>query len=264
MSGVLKGVKKVFKSVGKIVKKVALPALAIGAIVFSGGAALGLAPMAGGFGGAVASTLGSMGLSTTGALGSALTGAVTQAGYGAAMGAATAAVGGGDIGKGMAKGALLGAATGGLSGALRPAAEAARGLAPTVSGRNLPGGPLARPTGLAAAAAPVAPGTGMASRLGAGLGKFMEGPAFGQTLAGIGQGLATGIGQKAQAAEARAAREDEQAFDVAEQERRTASYDVGSSPYRTGSNRSAQPTPTERWQPRRYRYNRDRKEIEFG
>ena len=277
MSGALKGIKKVFKTVGRVVKKVALPALAIGAVVFTGGAALGLAPMAGGFGGAVASTLGSMGISGTGALGSALTGAVTQAGYGAVMGGVTAAVTGGDVSKGIATGGMLGAATGGLSGALRPAA----GMSPTVSGRNLPGGPMARPGGLGSVTAPAAPGlgaavpppdtgmatrigTGIASRIGTGLGKFMENPAFGQTLAGVGTGLAQGIGQKAQAEEARETREDEQAFDLAEQARRTASYEVEPSAYRSKALRSSAPTPAERWAPRRYRYNRERKEIEFG
>ena len=41
MSGVFKAVGKVFKGVVKVIKKVALPALAIGAIVLTGGAAIG-------------------------------------------------------------------------------------------------------------------------------------------------------------------------------------------------------------------------------
>ena len=43
MSKLLKSIGKVFKKIVKVVKKFALPILAIGAIVLTGGAALGLA-----------------------------------------------------------------------------------------------------------------------------------------------------------------------------------------------------------------------------
>lgn len=113
MSGVLKGVTKVFKKVAKVVKKVAPIALAIAAVVYTGGAALGATPT---LGAAMGSLTSSMGLSGT--LGSVVTGALTQAGYGAAIGAATSAITGGDIMKGMQGGALTGAITGGVTGSL--------------------------------------------------------------------------------------------------------------------------------------------------
>lgn len=50
MSGLVKGVKKVFKKVSKVVKKIAVPLLVVGAVVFTAGAALGLPAMAGGWG----------------------------------------------------------------------------------------------------------------------------------------------------------------------------------------------------------------------
>lgn len=170
MSGVVKTVKKVFKKTMNVVKKVAPIALGVGALVFTGGAALGLPALAGGFGGAVSSALGAVGVNATGALGSVLTGAVTQAGYGAAIGGVTSMVSGGDFADGAAKGAAGGAITGGLTGALGSATRAMSGAAqgvtgqPTIATKNLPslangGGPLARPENLVATAAEAAPAT---------------------------------------------------------------------------------------------------------
>lgn len=99
MSGVLKGIGKVFKKVVKVVKKVAIPALAIGAIVLTGGAALGLLP-------AVGTLVGGLGLSA--GLTTVLTGAITTGAIGAGAGLLTGGI------KGMSKGFLMGAATGGI------------------------------------------------------------------------------------------------------------------------------------------------------
>lgn len=113
MSGVAKGVGKVFKKAAKVVKKVAPIALGAAAVYFTAGAALGFAPT---LGAAAGSLTGSLGLSGT--LGSVVTGAITQAGYGAAIGGLTAAATGGSISKGMQAGALTGAVTGGVTGGL--------------------------------------------------------------------------------------------------------------------------------------------------
>lgn len=113
MSGVAKGVGKVFKKAVKVVKKIAPIALGAAAIYFTAGAALGFAPT---LGAAASSLTGSLGLSGT--LGSVVTGAVTQAGYGAAIGGLTAAATGGSITKGMQTGAVTGAITGGVTGGL--------------------------------------------------------------------------------------------------------------------------------------------------
>jgi hypothetical protein len=87
----------VFKSVVKTVLKIAPYALAAAAVVFTGGAALGILPT---FGAAVGGLVSSLGLSA--AVTGALTGAVTSAGFGAALGFVT----GGK--KGLQKGALMG------------------------------------------------------------------------------------------------------------------------------------------------------------
>lgn len=110
MSGVLKSIGKVFKSVAKFVIKIAPYALAAAAVVFTGGAALGLLPT---FSAAVGGLVGGLGLGT--ALTGALTGAITSAGFGAAIGGVL----GGS--KGLQKGALTGLLTGGLLGVASPA-----------------------------------------------------------------------------------------------------------------------------------------------
>lgn len=103
MSGILKGIGKVFKKVVKVVKKVALPALMIGAVVLTGGAALGVLP-------ALGTMVGGLGLSA--GLTSILTGAISTGALGAVGGFLTGGM------KGAKKGFLMGAATGGLLGGL--------------------------------------------------------------------------------------------------------------------------------------------------
>lgn len=114
MSGIIKGIGKVFKKVGKFVLKVAPYALAAAAVVFTGGAALGLGFAAGGFAGAVGGFVtGTLGIG--GAIGGALTGAVTGAGMGAAVGGVL----GGK--RGLKQGFIAGGLTGGVLGAVSPA-----------------------------------------------------------------------------------------------------------------------------------------------
>ena len=116
MSGAVKSVKKVFKKVIKPIKKVLPIALAVGAVVFTAGNALGAMPS---WGEAVSSMTG------TSTLGNILGGAITQAGYGAAIGAAGAAVTGNDITTGAGYGAAAGAITGGITGAMAPSTPGA-------------------------------------------------------------------------------------------------------------------------------------------
>ncbi len=108
MSGVFRAIGKVFKGIVKVVKKVALPALMIGAVVLTGGAALGALP-------ALGTILGSIGIS--GGLAAALGGAISAGAIGAGVGGLTAAVTGGNILKGATRGFVGGAITGGLMGA---------------------------------------------------------------------------------------------------------------------------------------------------
>lgn len=283
MSGLVKGIGKVFKKVFNAVKKVAFPLLAIGAIVFTGGAALGLAPLAGGWGGAVGSALSAMGVSTTGTLGSILTGAVTQAGTGAAIGGLTSLATGGDFTEGAAKGGMIGAVTGGVmgSGLLGGASKAAGTV--TASGRNapagmikgsdaiaqgraaaglLPGGAVGGPsipdaTKIATPATGYDPST-LASDAGTGggrlLGKVLTSPVAGQVIGGIGQGLMSGMAAK-EASEA----------DKEEQERITGSYDVGPGAYdQAAADTTARPTPEAKWGRRgRASYNPQSGRIEY-
>lgn len=175
MSGVLKGAKKVFKKVGKVVKKVAPYALAVGSVVFTAGAALGVPAMAGGWGAAVTKGLGALGISGSSGLAGALTGAVTQAGYGAALGGIGSAVSGGDFGDGAAMGALAGAATGGVMGGLGMPVDPLSGIGEGGGsnalsiGKTAPAGtPAAAPaqTGLGAPAATSATGAGYTAAAG--------------------------------------------------------------------------------------------------
>lgn len=116
MSGVTRAVSRTFSRVTNVVRRVAPIALAAGAIIFTAGAALGAAPLAAGWGGAMSSVVSSMG--ATGVLNTVLTGALTQAGYGAVMGGVTSALTGGSVSRGMQMGALGGAASGAAMGAL--------------------------------------------------------------------------------------------------------------------------------------------------
>lgn len=114
MSNPLKGIGKVFKAVVRVVKKVALPALAIGAVVLTGGAALGVLPALGGSGGLLASV----------GIKGALAGVLTSAAKAATFGAIGSAITGGNI----VKGATAGFVTGGVLGGISAAAGGAKGL----------------------------------------------------------------------------------------------------------------------------------------
>lgn len=142
MSGVVKSVTKVFKKVVDVVKKVLPAALAVGAVVFTGGAALGVLPA---WGTAVSGLVSQMGAGSL--LSSVLSGAVTQAGYGALMGAATSALTGGNISNGMQVGALGGAVTGGITGGfggeIDPIGKAITGNPTTAAGAGANIGPAA-------------------------------------------------------------------------------------------------------------------------
>lgn len=108
MSNPLKSIGKTFRKVVKTVKKIALPALAIGAVVLTGGAALGVLPALGGAGG----LLGMIGIS--GPLAGILTSAANAALYGAIGSALT----GGSIIKGATMGLVAGGVMGGLGAAI--------------------------------------------------------------------------------------------------------------------------------------------------
>lgn len=197
MSGVLKKIGKVFRKVTKVIKKVALPALAIGAVVLTGGAALGVMP-------ALSTSLGSLGLSQ------GLTAALATAAKGATMGFVTSAVTGGN----PLKGATTGFITGGLLGAagqvLRPAAaaagSAASGAGATAAGTvadtaaTLPGtgatislpGVAEGAAQIAGAAAPAASAAATTATAGGGglLSFLNQNPVLaGQVLQGVGNGL---------------------------------------------------------------------------
>lgn len=109
MSNPFKAIGKVFKAVGKFVMKVAPFALAAAAVIFTGGAALGILPT---FSAAVGGLVSGLGLSA--GLTGAITGAITSAGFGSALGFITGGT------KGMKKGFLMGALTGGIMGAVNP------------------------------------------------------------------------------------------------------------------------------------------------
>ena len=113
MSNPLKAVGKIFRKVVRVVKKIALPALAIGAAILTGGAALGLLP-------SVGSVLGAGGLG----LSAGLTSVLTTAGQGALGGMLTSAISGKNVLKGASTGFLIGGAAGAVGQALRPAAAA--------------------------------------------------------------------------------------------------------------------------------------------
>jgi hypothetical protein len=109
MSNPFKAIGKVFKKVVKVVKKIALPALMIGAVVLTGGAALGALP-------ALGTILGSVGISGT--LASVLGGAISMGAVGAVTGGLMGAVTGQGFMKGATTGFLGGALTGGIGGGI--------------------------------------------------------------------------------------------------------------------------------------------------
>ena len=206
MSGVFKSIGKVFKKVVKVVKKVLPYALAAAAVVFTGGAALGVLPA---FAPAVGGLGSSLGVGST--LGGVLTGAITKAGFGAAIGGIL----GGKAG--MKAGLVTGAITGGLGGLLGAAGGAAApaaGGAPTgvIKGASdMLGGAATQ-----AAESSLTPVVDVTSNLspvtstiaqtpmggGNGLGGLLGNPLVASQLL---QGLGTGLAAQAQAKEERKA-----------------------------------------------------------
>lgn len=121
MSGLFKSIGKVFGKVVKVLKKIALPALAIAAVVVTGGAALGLLPGIAGLGG-LAASLGASPL---------VAGILSAAGTGATIGAITGFVTTGKLSgaiHGATTGFLVGGVTGGIGAALGGASGTAAGL----------------------------------------------------------------------------------------------------------------------------------------
>lgn len=115
MSNPFKAIGKAFKAVVRVVKKVALPALAIAAVVLTGGAALGVLP-------SVGSVLGGIGISASSTLGTVLMGAAKAATFGAVGSALT----GGNIVKGATAGFITGGILGGANAALGGLGKAAQ------------------------------------------------------------------------------------------------------------------------------------------
>lgn len=154
MSGALKSLGKVFKKVAKVIKKYALPILAIGAVVLTGGAALGVLPAIGGAGGLGAA----LGLSP------ALTGIISTAATSATVGAVGAGLTGGNIVKGATAGLVTGAALGAAGQLLGPGAGIAKtaasgaaangGGAMSYTSPAIDGAPMAIPSSGAPIAAP--------------------------------------------------------------------------------------------------------------
>ena len=139
-------------------------------------------------------------------LGNMLGGAIQYAGVGALGGAATAAITGGDIGRGATTGALAGAGLGALSGATsggiasqatgRPSPSGMVDTAAVTEAGGMPGAPSVTQAVLATPTTPPTDGTGASfgERL------FQEGGWLernagwvGPTLGGIGEGHAEGM-----------------------------------------------------------------------
>ena len=113
-SKIWKSIKKVFKKVVNVVKKVAPYAAAAAAVFFTAGSAL--SENIPSWGQASASIVESLGFEPGGLLSDTLVGAVTQAGYGAAIGGVTGAITGQGFGRGAAIGGAIGGVTGGVTG----------------------------------------------------------------------------------------------------------------------------------------------------
>ncbi len=150
MSGVFKAIKKVFRAVVRVVKKIAVPALIIGAIVLTGGAALGALPALGGAGG----ILGSLGIS--GPLATVLAGAVKGVAFGAATGAIGGLLTGKSIWKSIKAGAIMGGLTGGVMAAIGPGGVMGQGglfgKAPATAAAGTSGAPATASADLVAGA----------------------------------------------------------------------------------------------------------------
>lgn len=286
--GLFSGLKKVFKKVTKVLVKVAPIALLAGAAIFTGGAALGLAPFAGGWGAAAAGFASNLGL--TGTLGSVVTGAVTQAGYGALVGGGISAVTGGNFIKGAQYGALAGAVTGGVTGGINalsaapqfadhtptgfssfnPSTSVTPVAGPGVADLTLPVNPSVA-SSAASSAAPAATGFGSASApsgfmgggsappaSATGFGSFLNKEIVGRTLAGLGQGYLEGQSAK-----------DERDLQIQLRDDRQASYDIDPRVMQQAPAADpARPTPREAYGTRRaamtsrYAYNPETNRIE--
>ncbi len=266
MSGVIKGVKKVFRKVVKVAKKVLPIALGVAAIYFTVGAALGVPGTAGGWGGAVSGLTEKLGLGST--LSSVLTGAVTQAGYGSLIGGGLAAVSGGDVRKGLLTGALAGAATGGVMGGLGLPTDPFKGIGEATTAPSTLSGGAGQETLIGAGGQPQQSGPqgtftsegyipagdpgpssgGLQSRIG----KFASTPGGGAIIGGAIKGLGAGIGAYAQAdadVEAAKLRADQE---EAERERIAANFGTGSGGgllTGTSFDTTARPTPTQQFHP---------------
>lgn len=146
MSGLFKGIGKIFSKVVSVIKKIALPALAIAAVVVTGGAALGLIPAITGLGGLAVSLGASAGVAsilsaaatgaTIGMIGGLVTsGSISGAIKGASMGFLAGGIAGGiGLAAGGLGGAGSGAATAGTSAATTGTDVVASGIYDGVEG----------------------------------------------------------------------------------------------------------------------------------
>lgn len=211
MSGVLKSIGKAFRKVVKVVKRIALPLIAVAAVVLTGGAALGFAPFAGG----IAGTLGITG---------PLAGILSTAGQSALLGAGVSAITGGNIVKGATGGFIAGGVLGGLgaaAGTIGKTATTVGGVAQAGTGAALPAAagavPSAAATGLGGFAKAAgsaltqaniplssnlvasAPAVSSGGGLLGGIGRFVEKNPIvaGQVISGIGGGLSAAQDRKA-------------------------------------------------------------------
>lgn len=285
MSGALNSVKKVFKKVVKTVKKVAPIALAAAALIYTGGAALGVSGMAGGWGTAASGLSSTLGLSGT--LGSVATGALTQAGYGALIGGGIGAVSGQGFKKGALVGGLAGAATGGFTGYMNAPVIPASGPGSASSlasgagtggpgGSSAAGGANTASTTTGGISTPTSPAGGGSVTPPPGgssvLGWIKDNPTVaGQAALGLAQG---GFGYLSAKEEAEAAEKSNQAaMDRQKQSQQylAANYSgsgVGlAQPIDTAAQDGTRPTPTQKYDPAtykgRYSYNSATGKVEF-
>jgi len=281
MSGVIKGVVKVFKKVVKVVIKVLPYILAAAAIIYTGGAALGLVA---GWGATAATVTASLGLSATSGLGVILTGAITSAGYGAAIGGVGSVLMGGDFGDGATAGALTGALTGGFASALGGAgglpaagkvssvAKNGASLAGTTTAGVSTGVSVGAKNGLlqgaqsAANTAASSSGSvfsGATDALGKVWNAVNDSPIAGQLISGLGKGLLASASSEDEA-EALLARDRERADRIA------ANYGEPGTGLLSSAGQLARlpadqyPTPQQRWdQPGEYVFDRQAGRIVF-
>ncbi len=269
MCSPFRAIGKVFKKVLKAIRKVAPIALAIGAVVFTVGGAMGVGSMAGGWGGAVGKLTSTLGLNST--LGNIVTGAITQAGYGAALGGGLSAMTGGDFATGAERGALVGGVTGGVTGGFSPenidplrgfttpdastapGAAPAAATAPGTSTGLLPAAPAA-PGAAPTAAVPV-PTAPVAGTTPAAAPSWLSEhqTLVGGALAGIGQGLVSGMAAGDEAEADRETMGMKISAEEKEQQRRTAGYGgetgllTGGTAANVAAGGAVQPTPSEKY-----------------